>query len=90
MRNLPGGFDSHALPPYMIRGTLVILFMEGFKLLNYADNSPGYEHSEKLDELIRNRKIISFRRSGTWVKIGLDPVRRNSGVNYNGPERRGK
>jgi len=45
----------------------------------YADNSPGYEREEKLDELIRNRKILSFRRQGRWVKVGSEPVRGNDG-----------
>jgi hypothetical protein len=56
----------------------------------YADNSPGYEREDKLDELIRNRKILSFRRQGRWVKVGFDPVRGDNGGNYNGPERRGQ
>jgi hypothetical protein len=40
----------------------------------YADNSPGYEREEKLDELIRNRKILTFRRQGRWVKVGFDLI----------------
>jgi hypothetical protein len=54
----------------------------------FADNSPGQVKSEELDELIRNRKIISFRRSGRWVKVGLEPIRGDDGGSYNGPERR--
>jgi hypothetical protein len=54
----------------------------------FSDNSAGQASPEILDELIRNRKIISFRRSGGWIRIGFDPVRGDGG-NYNGPERRG-
>jgi hypothetical protein len=45
----------------------------------FADDSPGQVRPEDLDELIRNRKIISFRRSDGWVRIGLDPVRKEAG-----------
>jgi hypothetical protein len=53
----------------------------------FSDNSPGQAKTEELDELINNRKIISFRRSGRWVRVGLDPVRGDGG-RYKGPERR--
>ena len=53
----------------------------------FADNSPGYVRPEDLNELIRNRKIISFRRSGQWVKVGFEPVR-GEGGKYEGPDRR--
>jgi hypothetical protein len=55
----------------------------------FSDNSPGQVKSEDLDELIRKRKIIAFRRSDRWVRIGYDPVRGQGGY-YNGPERRSK
>ena len=54
----------------------------------FSDDSPVQVEPEDLDELIRNRKIMSFRRSGRWVKVGLEPVRGDNGVRYNGPERR--
>ena len=53
----------------------------------FSDNSPGQVKPEELDELIRNRKIISFRRSDGWVRIGFDSVRGDGGT-YKGPERR--
>jgi len=56
----------------------------------FSDNSPGVVKPDELDEMIRNRKIICFRRSGRWVKVGCDPVRGDNGANYNGPDRRGK
>lgn len=56
----------------------------------FADNLPGLVKPEDLDGLIRNRKIICFRRQGRWVKVGFDPTRGDDGGNYNGPERRGK
>lgn len=54
----------------------------------YADNSHGNVRPGELNELIRNRKIISFRRQGNWVRIVIDPIRGDGG-SYNGPERRG-
>lgn len=45
----------------------------------YSDNSPGQAKSEELDYLIRSRKIITFRRSDGWVRIGFDPIRGDGG-----------
>jgi hypothetical protein len=53
----------------------------------FSDSSPGQTKPEVLDELIHNRKIISFRRSDRWVRVGIDPVR-GEGGRYEGPERR--
>jgi hypothetical protein len=53
----------------------------------YMDNSAGVVKASSLEQLIITRRIVAFRRSEGWVKIGRDPVRGNSG-NYNGPERR--
>jgi hypothetical protein len=53
----------------------------------YFDNTPGHVKADRLDELIRTRRIIAFRRSGGWVRVGRDPVRGNGGV-YGGPDRR--
>jgi len=55
----------------------------------FSDNSAGQASPEILDELIRNRKIITFRRSDGWVRIGFDPIRGDGGK-YQGPDRRGK
>jgi hypothetical protein len=53
----------------------------------FSENSAGLAKPQQLDELMRNRKIICFRRSDAWVRVGLDPVRGDGG-NYKGPERR--
>jgi len=29
-----------------------------------------------LDYLIREKKIVAFLRSGGWVQVGLDPIRK--------------
>ena len=55
----------------------------------FSDDSSGMVKPEELEELIRNHKIISFRRSEGWVRIGFDPVRGDGG-DYKGLERRGK
>ena len=41
-----------------------------------------------LKRLIAAGAVLAFRRSGTWVKIGAEPVRGDGGQPYNGPERR--
>jgi hypothetical protein len=41
----------------------------------YLDNSPGMVKPEELDELIQNRRILSFRRSNEWVRISGDTIR---------------
>ncbi len=53
----------------------------------YFDETPGLVKAERLDELIRNRRIQAFRRSEGWARIGRDPMR-GCGGNYEGPERR--
>ncbi len=40
-----------------------------------------------LRRLIAENRILAFRRSDGWVKIGADPVR-GEGGDYFGPERR--
>lgn len=41
-----------------------------------------------LKRLIAEKKIQAFRRTGGWVKVGVDPVRGDGGEEYDGPERR--
>ena len=53
----------------------------------YFDNSAGMVKPEELDELIKKRIILSFRRAEGWVRISGDPIRENAGK-YEGPERR--
>jgi hypothetical protein len=55
----------------------------------YFDNSQDNVTPEALDELIRRRVIIAFRRSNTWVRVKGDPVR-ETGIKYKGVERRQK
>lgn len=42
----------------------------------------------RLDYLIAANRISDFRRATGWVRIGRDPIRKNSGESYSGPERR--
>jgi len=53
----------------------------------YFDNHPGKVPPEELDELIRRRLIIAFRRSSGWVKV-TGCHYRGSGGTYKGPNRR--
>lgn len=53
----------------------------------YIDNSAGVVKASSLDRLISSGKVVAFRRSGGWVKIGQDPVR-GLGGKYEGPDRR--
>ena len=53
----------------------------------YIDNSAGVVNSSTLEQLIVTGKLVAFRRSEGWAKIGRDPLRGNGG-RYEGPERR--
>ena len=53
----------------------------------YVDNTAGVVKASSLDQLIKKGKIVAFRRSEGWAKVGRDPVRGSSG-GYTGPERR--
>lgn len=44
----------------------------------------------QLDKLISLGMVRKFRRSGGWVTVGKDPVRREKGQAYAGPERRNR
>lgn len=55
----------------------------------YADRKSGVVRAEELQDLLETLKIVSFKRSGGWVKVGIDPVRGEGGRKYRGPERRG-
>lgn len=56
----------------------------------YYDGHPGKVKAEELDEMIRRRVIVAFRRSNEWVRVGLDCRYRGTGGNYRGPDRRGR
>jgi len=53
----------------------------------YIDNTAGVVKSLSLEQLIGAGKIVAFRRSEGWAKVGRDPIRGNGG-RYEGPERR--
>jgi hypothetical protein len=55
----------------------------------YFDGYPGKVNSEELDEMIRRRMIIAFRRSQEWVRVGSGHIR-GTGGSYKGPDRRRK
>jgi hypothetical protein len=55
----------------------------------YFDNHPGNVKAENLDELIRRRLIMAFRRSNGWVKVTGCNYRGSGGI-YKGPNRREK
>ncbi len=56
----------------------------------YFDGFPGKVKSEELDEMIRRRVIVAFRRSNEWVRVGFYCLYRGTGGNYRGPDRRGQ
>ena len=57
----------------------------------YFDGYPGKVNSQELDELIRRRTIVAFRRSNEWVRVGWNCQYRGSGGGpYRGPDRRRK
>jgi hypothetical protein len=53
----------------------------------YIDNSAGVVNPSTLEQLIVTGKLVAFRRSEGWAKVGRDPLRGN-GSRYEGPERR--
>ena len=55
----------------------------------YFDNFPGKVDSEDLDEMIRRRLIMAFRRSDEWIRVGNCRFRGVGGT-YKGPDRRRK
>ena len=58
--------------------------------VKFEDNKYDYVSNEVLGELIRRKEIAMFYRPSEkrWIDIAVDPVRRESGVFYIGPERR--
>jgi hypothetical protein len=53
----------------------------------YLDNGAGVVKTSSLEKLIKTGKIVAFRRSAGWAKVGRDPIR-GSGGWYEGMERR--
>jgi len=54
----------------------------------YQTNEIDVVESSQLDTLISSNKIKTFLRSEGWVAVGIDPIRKVSGVNDKGSERR--
>jgi hypothetical protein len=47
----------------------------------YMDGSYGAVNSDKLEELLQNELLLSFRRSCGWVRVGIDELRNRSYTN---------
>ena len=54
----------------------------------YQNNEIEMVEASQLDTLISSNKIKKFLRSEGWVTVGIDPIRKESRVNYKGSERR--
>ncbi len=55
----------------------------------YADGTPGAVNPEELEGMIQKRRLLTFRRSNGWVRIGIDSLRGISKTcAYNAKERR--
>ena len=53
----------------------------------YQNNEIEMVEASQLDTLISTNKIKKFLRSEGWVTVGIDPIRKESKVNYKGSER---
>jgi hypothetical protein len=58
--------------------------------VQYCDGEFDFVEPGRLDELIRSRMIIGFRRSDGWVRVPHGPLRMKNGKKYRGAERRGR
>jgi len=56
--------------------------------VRYPDGATRMVRPPLLIQLIETRKIIEFRRSDGWARIGADPLRDRRPHEYAGPERR--
>ena len=69
-----------------------IKIIQGVKimLINviYQNGKYGLVEDSELDELIAQRKIKKFLRSTGWCTLGADPIRKDSRIDFKGPERR--
>ncbi len=43
--------------------------------VKYPDNKYDYVKDKTLDLLIESNKVVEFKRTTGWVKIGVDPIR---------------
>lgn len=58
--------------------------------VQYCDGDFDFVDPGRLDDLIRSRMIIGFRRSDGWVRVPHGPLRSPNGKKYRGSERRGR
>jgi len=40
-----------------------------------TNNDTGNVNGDTLDNLLRKKEVVAFRRSEGWVQIGRDPIR---------------
>ena len=54
------------------------------------DDRYDYVNGQAIEELIEQKRITMFYRPSEkkWVDVGVDPIRKKSGIFYIGPERR--
>lgn len=58
--------------------------------VRYSTGTYDYVSPTSMDKLIQSDAITLFFRSGSWVTIGVDPIRGlEPSAIYDGPERRG-
>jgi hypothetical protein len=56
--------------------------------VQYFDGTFDYVSANRLESLIRNRKIIGFRRNDGWIRVPQGHLRTGEDKRYQGPERR--
>ena len=54
----------------------------------YNDGNFDIVKPDRLDMLIEQQAITSFKRAEGWIVLGRDPTRKTSHQDYSGPERR--
>jgi len=54
----------------------------------YSNGAFDIVKPERLDLLLEENALLSFKRSDGWAVVGRDPMRASSRTRYKGPERR--
>lgn len=54
----------------------------------YHDGRFDFVKPYMLDRLIDEKKLDRFQRKSGWASVGVDPIRKNGGEDYAGPDRR--
>lgn len=54
----------------------------------YTEGGFDMVKPERLDLLLEEQLLTSFKRSDGWAVVGRDPIRRTTKPDYSGPERR--